>query len=193
MAEKPKASSHSQRELDKAEEQFKQFDEQVKDLTLDRMNEAPKMECDPQTKVSNRELQKQDGIYLKPKKSIGTPQKFNEKFREKYNYAKEYVPFIAEHKEIIGESIEIWTRPYGGLPAEYWEIPTGKKVYGPRYLAEQISRCNYHRLKMNEGIVTGNNSMGAMYGQLVVDTTIERLSARPVTEKKSIFMGASGF
>jgi len=65
------------------------------------------------------------------------------------NFQKEYVQFIAENKEIIGETIEIWTRPFGGMPAEFWKVPVNKPVWGPRYLAEQIKRCYYLVIKTN--------------------------------------------
>lgn len=193
MAEKPKVNSHAQRELDKTEAQFEKFDEQVKSLTLDRMNEAPKLETEQQTKLSNRELQKQDGIYLKPERSVSSHEKFNEKYRDDFNYMKEYVPFVAENKEIIGESIEVWTKSFAGIPAEYWRVPCNKKVWGPRYLAEQIKKCSYHRLIMNEQVIRGSNQFGQEYGQLVVDSTVQRLDAHPVSDRKSIFMGAASF
>lgn len=193
VAKKPKVKdSYQQREIDKVETQFKQFDEQVKELTQDRMNEAPKEEKEPQNKLSEREKQKMDGIWLKPKKVISCgDQKFNEKFRDEYNFKKEFVSFIAENHEIIGDNIEIWTRPYGGLPAEYWEVPTNKKVYGPRYLAEQIKKKSYHRLTTQDTI-TGSNELGGQnFGCLVIDKTIQRLDAIPVSDRKSIFMGVA--
>jgi hypothetical protein len=191
--EKPKASSKSaQSELDKAEKQFEAFEQNVKDLTLDRMNTAPKQESEPQTKLSSKEIDKAKGIWLKPHKSIGCRDKFNEKFRESYTFDKEYVQFVAENKEIIGDQIEIWTRPYGGMPAEFWQVPTNKPVWGPRYLAEQIKRKNYHRLIMQQSS-TGGDGMGQYYGQMAVDTTVQRLDAVPVSSRKSIFMGANNF
>jgi hypothetical protein len=193
MADKPKVNSHGQRELDKTEAQFEKFDEQVKSLTLDRLNEAPKLETEQQTKLSNRELQKNDGIYLKPANTISCQEKFNEKYRDDYNYMKEYVPFVAENKEIIGDVIELWTKPFAGVHAEFWKIPPNKKVNGPRYLAEQIKKCSYHRLIMNEQKIIGSNQFGQEYGQLIVDTTVQRLDAHPVADRKSIFMGAAGF
>jgi hypothetical protein len=181
-------NSSTEMELDKAQEQFDKFDQNVKDLTLDRMNEAPKQELEPQTKISTRDAQKSDAIYLKPDKSIGTSQPFNERFRADYERDKTYVQFIAEHKEIIGETIEIWTRPYGGMPAEFWKVPVNKPVWGPLYLAEQIKRKFYHRLTMKEDRITSSDGMGSYFGQMVADTTIPRLEARPVSQARSIFL-----
>jgi hypothetical protein len=196
MTDKPKpTSSLAEKELDKAQAQFEAFDKNIKEMTLDRMNHAPKQETEPQTKLASSEISKMKETYLKPKKSISCSPKdrFNEDYRSQYNFDKEYVQFIAENKEIIGETIEIWTRPYGGMPAEFWEVPCNKPVWGPRYLAEQIKRCSYHRLIMQQNVLTSANSVGQMYGALAVDTTIQRLDATPVSSKKSIFMGANSF
>lgn len=194
MAEKPKAhTSLAEKELDKAEKQFDAFDQNIKELTHDRMNMAPKLEEEPQTKMSVREQQKAADIYLKPHKTIGCRDKFNEKFRDQYNFDKEYVRFIAENKEVIGETIDIWTRPFGGMPAEEWLVPVNKPVWGPRYLAEQIRRKTYHRLVMQRNTVRDVDHMGTYDGQMVADSTIDRLTAMPVTDRKSIFMGSNGF
>ncbi len=189
---KSKAStSLLEKELENADKQFKEFDDNVKSLTLDRMNEAPKKEVEPQTKLSQSEIEKSKNIYLKPIKTVSSRDKFNERLRDKYNFQKEYVQFIAEHKEIIGETIEIWTRPFGGMSAEFWNVPTNKPVWGPRYLAEQIKKANYHRLTMQQNVITESGGYGQMYGALAVDTTVQRLDAIPVSSKKSIFMGAN--
>lgn len=189
MTGRPKVSSESERELDKVQAQFDAYDKNIKELTQDRMNEAPKLEMEPQTKLSQKDLEKSKEIYLKPKKSISCREKFNEKYREAYNFQKEYVQFIAEHKELIGENIEIWTRPFAGMPAEEWCVPTNKPVWGPRYLAEQISRKFYHRLKSEQQTITGVDNMAQYTGAMVVDTTVPRLTATPVSTRKSIFMG----
>jgi hypothetical protein len=199
---KPKVSSgFAQKELDKAEKQFEKFEKEIKDCTLDRMNAAPKEDVEQQTKTSNREAQKADGIWLKPEKfhgpgvdpKTGKVEQFNEKFRSDYNFKKEYVKFIAENKEIIGESLELWTKPFPGVNAEFWKVPVNTVVWGPRYLAEQIKGSSYHRLRMDENKITGYNAAGSMTGQLVVDNIVQRLDAIPVSDKKSIFMGASSF
>ena len=200
LMSKPEVSSaFAQNELDKAEKQFEKFNENVQELTLDRMNTAPKLEQEQQTKISNREAQASKDVYLKPVRSImavdpktGLGQKFNEKFREAYEFDKQYVQFIAENKEIGGEDIDLWTKPYGGMPAEEWKVPVNKPVWGPRYLAEQIKRKCYHRLVM-QNTVMGADGMGTYQGSMVADTTIQRLDAHPVSQRKSVFMGASGF
>lgn len=184
-----------EKELDKLQKQCEAFENQVNELTLDRMNQSPMADVEPQTKLSSKELDKSKQTYLKPERIISDPAKFNEKFRQDWNFAKEYVQFIAEHKELIGECIETWTRPFGGVGAEFWRIPTNKPVWGPRYLAEQIRKCKYHRLRMEETPGTmnyaGSDGTATYYGKIIVDTTVPRLTAEPVTNSKSVFMGAA--
>ncbi|HAM53732.1 MAG TPA: hypothetical protein DCP92_24700 [Nitrospiraceae bacterium] len=193
---KPEVSSPAaQKELDKVEKQFNEFNETVQAMTHDRMSQAPKQEVEPQTKLSSKEIEKNNEIYLKPKRTIADVKPFDEKYRAEYNFQKEYVNFIAENREIIGETIEIWTKKFPGQPAEEWNVPVNRPVWGPRYLAERIKECNYHRLSMDEskpipGQAGGNFSFT---GPIVVDSTIQRLDAHPVSQKKSVFMGASGF
>lgn len=189
--EKPKSSSgFAQNELDKAESQFKEFDEGIKALTMDRMNEAPKVEAEPQTKLSTNEIANSKDIYLKPKRRIASREKFNERFRQAYEYDKEYVRVIAEHKELIGESIPIWTKPYAGIPAEEWDVPSNKPIWMPRYLAEQIKRKYYHRLVMKESNSAGSDGFGSYYGTMAADTTVARLDCTKAPETKTLFMGA---
>lgn len=182
-----------QKELEKIQQQCDAFEENVKELTLDRMNCAPKQDVEAQTKLSQKEISNSKDIYLKPDKTVASRDKFNEKFRDAYNFAKEFVCFTAENREIIGETIEMWTRPFGGMPAEFWKVPVNKPVWGPRYLAEQIKKCAYHRLVMQQNVVTESSGYGQMYGALAADTIVQRLDAMPASTRKSVFMGASGF
>ncbi len=191
---RPKTSSSQVvNELEKAKEQIDSFEANVKELTLERMNEAPRQDAEPQTRLSSNEIQKSKEIYLKPEKTVRRMDKFNEKFRESYNFDKEYVHFIAENREMIGEDLEMWTGKYAGVPCEFWRVPTNKPVWGPRYLAEQIKKCAYHRLVMKQNVITENGGYGQMYGSLAADSIIQRLDAIPVSSRKSVFSGASGF
>lgn len=178
------------KEVEKLQEDFNKFEKNINDLTQDRMNKAPEVQHEPQTKLSNKELENSKDIWLKPDRTIPDGQKFNPRLEEKWKFQKEYVQFIAEHKELIGETLEFWTHPFGGKGAEFWKVPTNKPVWAPRYVAEQIRSCKYHRLRMDEG-VTHSHGMGKFYGSMVVDTTIPRLTAEPVNTGKSIFMGAA--
>jgi hypothetical protein len=187
-----KRPSASEQELDKVEAQFEAHKENIEQLTLDRMNTAPKLETEG-PKIAQKDLVDSKDIYLKPHRTIGCQDKFNEHYRDQYNFDKEYVRFIAENNEVVGETIDIWTRPYGGLPAEWWKVPVNKALWGPRYLAEQIKRCSYHRLTMNQKMITSEDGAGQYTGGITVDTTINRLDARPVSTRKSVFMGANNF
>lgn len=194
MKSKPKAStSLAEQELNKAEQQFENFDQEVKAMTMDRMNSAPAKETEPQTKLSQSEIAKSKDVYIKPFRTISCKEKFNERFRDGYNFAKEYVQIIAENNEIIGEELDFWTKPYPGVPAEEWKIPCNKPVWTPRYVAERIKGCVYHRLKMQQNNTTGSDHNGQYYGSMAVDTEVQRLDARPVNQRKSIFMGAGNF
>jgi hypothetical protein len=177
------------KEIEKAAEQFDKFDNEVKAMTHDRLNETPRQEEEAQTKLSSKEIRNSKDIYLKPKTSISSPDKFNEKFRKDYEFSKEYVQFIAENKEIVGESITAWTKPFAGISAEEWVVPVNKPVWGPRYLAEQIKRKFYHRMVMKQETISGNDSVGSYFGSMAVDTTIQRLDAYPVIQNRSVFMG----
>jgi len=197
---KPRVNSEGQRELDKAIDQFDKFDSEIKSMTLDRMNQAPVKEVDQQTKISQDELAKSKEIYLKPKRSFppgvnpktGEREKFNEKFRAEYEFQKEYVRFIAQNNEIIGESIEFDLKKFPGTNVESWVVPVNKPVWAPRMVAERIKGSKYHKLMMQDS-VTGSDGRGQYYGTLAVDTTVQRLDAHPAVEQKSIFMGKTKF
>lgn len=189
---RPKMNSESEKELDKAEKQFEKFDSEIKSMTLDRMNMAPKEEVEPQTKLSSNEISKSKDIYIKPKRTIASREKFNEDYRKDYDFSKEYVNFIAENKEIIGETLEFWTKPFAGIPAEEWNIPVNKPVWAPRYVAERIKGCKHHRLIMQDRPIN-SDGYGQYYGQMAVDTVVQRLDAYPVSTRKSIFMGNNNF
>lgn len=184
--------TNAEEEIDSVNEQMNAFSEGLSSLNIDEMNKAPKLETEQQTKLSYDEIQKKNEIYLKPKTNIGCKEKFNEKFRDAYNFDKEYVNFIAENKEIIGESIQLWTRPYPGVPAQEWVIPVNTPVWGPRFLAEQLKKCSYHRIIMDNKTVEDNGNT-RFYGGVQVQNTIQRLDAHPVSSRKSVFMGNTKF
>lgn len=178
------------KDLEVAIDKVDAFDASVASMTMDACASAPKVESEPQVLQSQREIAKEDGLYLKPDRSINSKESFNEKYRTEYNYKKEYVPFIAEHKEIIGETIELWTKPFAGLSAEFWKVPTNKKVWGPRHLAEQISSKSYTRITMNEQVTTGSDGHGVYFGQLTAANRIQRLDARPARGSKQAAMAS---
>lgn len=177
------------KDLEVAIEKVDAFNESVEKLTMDACAKAPVIETEPQVLQSERQIAKEDGIYLKPDRSINSKEPFNEKFRKDYNYKTEMVPFIAEHKEIVGELIEKWTKPFPGMSAEFWKVPTNKKVWGPRHLAESIADKSYTRLIM-EDRPTNMEGGGTFYGQMVATHRIQRLDARPAKGKLQVAMSS---
>lgn len=187
-------------QLEQTEANFQSFEKNIKEMTHDRLNQAPHAEFEPQTKLSQREINKSAEIYLAPIRSIhamnpktGQGEKFNEKFRKEYEYRKQYVRFIVENHEIVGEKVEPWTKPYAGVPAEQWAVPVNKPIWGPRYLAEQLSKCHYHRIVMQEDKIVSGDGMATYTGSIEVHETRPRISARPAKEETPVYMGASSF
>jgi hypothetical protein len=187
---RPRLNSSANAELDKAQEQFDAFEKNVKKIEVAAVSDAPAEEKEEQTKLSKKEIRNAKDIYLKPKRTIfpspdkksGEAEKFNEKFREDYEFQKQCVRFIAENHEIIGETIsDIWTRPFGGLPAESWDVPVNVPVWGPRYLAEQIKRKCYTRFIMEDKPTTTEGGM-TYYGAMKVEMKKQRLNAVPAHE-----------
>lgn len=191
MSKRPETSGFVQKELDNVEKQVSQVEESIKSMTMDKMNEAPRQETE--LKMSQKQINNSSDEHLKPIKYVGCKENFNEKFRDEYNFKNEYVRVVCQHNELRGDAIEKWSRPYPGLPAEFWRIPTNRPVSIPRYLAEEVKSCSYHRLVMDEKKVTDTAGGGTFYGAMQVDTIVQRLDAFPAAERKSIFMGASGF
>lgn len=186
-----KLDAANQKELKKVEAQIEKSQESMKEVGKEILNTSPKNDVAPpevSSKISSPE------IYLKPKRTIQSKDKFNEALRSKYEHDKELVRFIAENNEIRGEPIEIWTRPYGGLPAEMWSVPVNKAVWGPRYLAEQIKRKFYNRLIMEDKPISSESGM-TYYGSMAVESTIHRLNAHPakVAKQVSFYQEASNF
>jgi len=172
-----------------AEKQFDDFTKNVQDLTLDQMNKAKVEEIEPQTKIAQRDMDKKPDIYLKPFRSYPSKEKFNENYRKAYEYAREYVHFIAENHEVVGEEIHIGAlKKFPGTPVEEWKVPVNKPVWAPRMVAERIADCQYHRLQMVDRPTEMSGNM-TFYGQMVVDTTKNRLNALPVSTGRSVFMG----
>jgi hypothetical protein len=175
---RPKVNSDSQKELDKAQASFDAFSETVSKFNpLDA--KGTMHEEEPQTKVSNRELNKQDAPYIKPIRSIHSKDRPQEKYKEKHARDWEYVRCIVENKEIIGEAVECWTKKYPGDPAHFWKIPVNKAIYIPRLLANQLANCKYHRLR-TEDQITSDEGFIKQYGTVVVDYVKNRIDARPV-------------
>lgn len=195
MSEKQKTNrpelnnSFAQKELDKAEEQFNKFEDNLNELASQRQfNPTPTSEL----KMSQNEVNRSKDIYLKPKRRVASKEAFNEKFRQDYEFDRELVCFVATNNEVMGEAITAWTKPYPGLPAEEWEVPCGKPVWGPRYVAEQLKRKGYNRFTMETRAIN-SDGVGQYFGSMAVETFIQRLDAVNANTRKSIFHGVGGF
>ena len=192
----PKVNSASQKQLDACQDKFDEFQENIESMTKDRLDKAPSMEMEQQTKMSSREVNKYDAPYIKPIRSIARPSGgkdgakvyWDEKNRAQRDRDWEYVKCVCENNEIIGEQIELWSAKWGCDPAHQWKIPTNKPVWIPRHIAEQIQQCKYHRLRMEDRPTSTDGDM-TYYGSMSVDRTIHRLDARP-TGSHFIAMGS---
>ena len=148
MARKPKVTSKGEQELKKAEAQLEKFQDQVKSLSVDTVSKAPAQETEPQTKLSKKEIDKLDAPYIKPTRAIFSTEKFNEAYRKERDEGWKYVKCIVENNEIHGEKVEKWTKRWPGEPAHFWQIPVNKPIYLPKFVAEELQGCSYHRFVM---------------------------------------------
>jgi hypothetical protein len=176
-----------QNQIEELKDRVDAFDKQVKEMTIDNMNTAPQQDYEP-PKISQKQIENND-LHIRPTRWINDGQKFNPKFEKEWEFAKEYVQCVPIHNELRGDLIEFWTHPFGGKGAEFWQVPSDKPVWITRYAAEQLTKCKYHRLKMDETKTISQDGSGTYYGQLVAKTTIQRLDALPVNNRKSVFMG----
>src|SRR5665213_2096435 len=102
MADKPiPKNSLAEKELDKAQAQFDAFDENVKSLTLDHMNNLPVEASEAKHKLTQNQIADAKDIYIQPFKTIASRDKFNENYREDYTYAMEWVYITAQNNMIL--------------------------------------------------------------------------------------------
>lgn len=181
----PKVNSEGQKEINKAQERFDNWNDAVK--SFDPFNvSGPVEEKDSQTHLSTKQAKDMDAPYIKPIRSINRPNHekaktyWNEKFQGIHDEDWEYVRCIVENNEIIGEAVEVWTAKYGCDPAHFWKVPVNKPIMVPRLLAKQLAKCQYHRLTMSNSQVLEQNYLGTITGGIVVDVVKNRIDARPV-------------
>lgn len=179
----PKVNSEGQKTLDRAVEKIDAFQEQAREFNpFTGLQNIPQTE--QQTKISTREANQADAIWITPvrsiKRSTGGKDKatvhWDEKWQGQHDEDWKYVKCIVENNELIGEAIEVWTAKWGCDPAHFWKVPVNKPVMIPRLLAEQLSKCHYHRLKMEDG----SEKVNFVNSRFVADHVVRRIDARPV-------------
>lgn len=184
MVKTPRVNSEGQKELDKIDGHFQDFHEKIQ--AHDPFGNKAAIEEAPQSQLTKKQLDA-DAPYLKPVRSMprsqggkdGVKVYFDEKHREQHDRDWEYVKCIVENYEIIGEQVEAWTAKWGCDPAHFWKVPVNKPVWIPRLLAEQLSKCKYHRLRM-DNTVYDSHAVGAMYGTMIADDVKHRIDCKPV-------------
>lgn len=190
-SKRPRLNNEGHKELDKVENQVKQFSETLHSVNMDR-NSLPTREIESQTRMSQDEMNKSSVTYLKPKRTFPSREKFNEKFRDEFNKLSEYVDFIAENHEVKGETIDFCIKKFPGIPVEEWVVPVNKPVSAPRYVKERIEECGYTVFTTIDRQI-GSDAGVLYYGQMVAEERKSRLSAREFIKKPRIFMGNSVF
>jgi len=184
-ARKPKAN------VSPIQDQLAALEADMLGTTMDSMTGAPRKESEPQYKIAQQDIN-DSSMYLKPVKMHASREPFNEKFRDSYEFDKKYVQMIAQHNECKGDSIDMWCKPYPGVPATEWIVPVGVPVYVPRFVAEQIKRKFYHTLKMETKPI-GDTQHGTYYGAITVKETVNRIDCQPCTNRKSLFFSEEDF
>jgi len=192
---RPRLNAEGQKELDKVENQLSDMEGQRQSLNYDERLSAPKKEVEPQTKIAQSDMDKIDVIYLKPRRSYPpapnpktgkVEEKFNERFRAHYEYMSQRVDFTAENYEVIGEAPVLWTKPFPGVNAEEWVIPTNKPVNAPRYVKERLENCGYTVFKSSQSKISQD---GVNYdGYMEIQERKNRLDARENSRKRVISM-----
>lgn len=182
MVEKPRVTAQGLKELDKVAEQLDSNVEKMASGDLPAKN----IETEQQTKISTREAQTCDAPYLKPERNFDCKAKFNEKYRAAWEHDRQYVRAIAENYEIVGESIAVWTKPYAGVPYEFWKVPVNKPIMIPRHLANQLASRKYIRYVMSENKVTSQDGYGTYTGAMEQKEYRSRLDARPISSNVTV-------
>jgi len=179
--------SEKNKEIEKVDLQIDALTQQMSALDQDTINKAPIRETEPQTLMTKAQEKYTDAPVIKPTKSMSAVGKPIPKQAKARKEGWEYVKVIAEHNELIGENIELWINPFAGDPCSYWEIPTNKPIYIPRFLAEHLATRNYHRLKMQDRPATqltaemhSDGMASQPSGQFVAKETIRRIDCRRV-------------
>lgn len=186
MAKEPNITPKAKNALDNLNEQISSITQEVATKSIDDLNKAPLEEKEMQLKMSGRQMEKAEALYIKPIRSINSKEAFNEKFRPQWEEDWKYVKCIVENYEVIGESVEFWTKKYPGDAAHFWRIPVNKPLFAPRLVAKQLGNCRYHRFSMEDTVTEsqssrsmGNGQDMVYQGSMTVDKIIPRVDCKP--------------
>ncbi len=195
MTKKPTPNSFEmEQEIDKVESHFDSQEKILREsMSLDRLNQLPAEEAEPIHKMTQKQVSEAKDIYIQPFKTIACRDKFNEDYRDEYNYSMEWVYITAQNNMILNEYLDFWTKPFAGIPYEEWKVPVNKPIWVRRHVAERIKGCKYHELHMDQSKKVEHDEFGDYVGQMVAKKSVQRLDAFPATKRKSIFMGAESF
>ena len=110
-----------------------QLTQDLSELTVDKINQAPVIEPEPQTKLTNKQLADSMGLlYIEPIRKMPPFGTLPEKLKKEHARDWEYVKGIYENIESMGESAEFWYVKYPGDPDCLWRIPANIPVFVPR-------------------------------------------------------------
>ena len=181
----PETNYEKLKEVKKLEEKFQEQSEAISKINRAELK-APLEEKEQQTKISQKEARKYDAPFIKPVRSIGcnAKEKPLESLEPMRKRAWEYVKCVVENYETIGEPVECWTKRFAGDNYDFWIVPVNTPIYIPRLLADQLSKCKYHRIIMkaqegSEGRHTETAGV-ADIGIIEVKNEVQRISCKEV-------------
>ena len=150
--ERPKTGSGKiEQELDKVEGQIANIQENILSASPAAIEaKAPEPSNDRIWDLSYREFKAADAPKITYTRMFAPASKPNPRCEAERKRGWEYVKCQCENFEIIGEKIEMWLCKWPGDPYTYWEIPVGKPIYLPRWVAEHLSTREYRRLVMSD-------------------------------------------
>ena len=125
--------------------------EDMKDLTVDKINETPVTEPEETIQetagMSAKEMAKTLGCrYIEPTRKLSAFGTLPDKMKKERDRDWEYVQGMYENIESPGETLEFWLCLYPGDPDCMWSIPSNIPVYVPRMVAKHLESIQkYHK------------------------------------------------
>lgn len=130
------------KEQEKSVKEVMNLHRDMNELTVDKISElAPsEKEQDCQTKISRKELAKNEGVpYIEPLRKLRPFGTLPEKWKKMHEHDWEYVKGIFENEVSRGEPIRFTFSKWPGDADCMWEIPSNIPVYVPRMIAKHLS------------------------------------------------------